>query len=95
MKRFGDLIGAAALVAVTGYMTIRLIQEINKVVQPVNTAAQPFDWVEPEVMDGPASPDGWRAIDPTEFALPDEFREQTTVLRPGESLLPWLDDSNV
>jgi hypothetical protein len=95
MKRFGDLIGAAVLVAVTGYMTIRLVQEINKVLQPINTAAEPQEFFEPQAMDATGPVEGWRAIDPTEFALPDNERDQIAVLKPGESLLPWLEDDHV
>jgi hypothetical protein len=96
MKRFGDLVGAAVLVGVIGFIAIRMIETINKVLQPMNTAAQPPDWFEPETMDdGGVANVGWRAVDPTEFALPDEDRDRITVLRPGESLLPWLEDENV
>jgi len=94
MKRFGDLVGAALLVAVTGYMTIRLVQEINKVLQPANTAAEPQEFFEPQAMPDVGINEGWRAIDPTEFALPNNERDQIAVLKPGESLLPWLEDDH-
>jgi hypothetical protein len=96
MKRFGDFLGAAMLVGVIGYVTIRIVETVNNVLQPMNTAAQPQQWLEPEMMDdGGVANSGWRVVDPTEFALPDEQREQVTVLRPGESLLPWLEEENV
>ena len=95
MKRFGDLIGVAAVIGVTGFVTIKLIEKINEVLQPANTAAQPQEWFEPQDMTEPAAPVGWRAIDPTEFALPDNVRDQVTVLKPGESLLPWLEEDHV